>query len=245
MSWQDISTLQQDGMDIESHTMTHPHLNKLSTADLDYEIGASRQCLLDHGINATIFAYPYSDGSNNSTVINTVAKYYNLARTDSNFPLAFLHCDNEGDNVINNHTFFNQINCGTSAFANRYSINSWSHKHIEGDFSYFHGICTTGVCRYYNNSQMLEKFIANVNSQNNYNTREMIRAIPIIIYHTLVTYPDVIYSKRPVDTTVNLFAAEMKYLHDNGFKVLKMSDLTFDPINKDLEIKGYSNLKNY
>jgi peptidoglycan/xylan/chitin deacetylase (PgdA/CDA1 family) len=91
MTWHDIAALRQDGMDIESHTMNHLHLNKLSSVDLDYEIGQSRQCLLDHGINSTIFAYPYSDGSDNSTVVNTVAKYYYLARTDSKFPLTFLH----------------------------------------------------------------------------------------------------------------------------------------------------------
>jgi Polysaccharide deacetylase len=225
-------------MDIESHTMTHPHLNELSPADLDYEIGQSKQCLIDHRINATIFAYPYSDGSNNSTVVNTVAKYYYLARTDSKFPLAFLHCD--GGSKGKNRLPFNQINCGTSTFANRYSINSWSHRHIEGDFSYVHGVCTTGVCRYYNNSQMLEKFIANVNSQNNYNTGRIIRAIPIIIYHTIVTYPDVSYSKRPVDTTVNLFDAEMKYLHDNGFRVLTMADLGYDENGNYIYIKNTS-----
>jgi len=65
---------------------------------------------------------------------------------------------------------------------------------------------------------MLERFIANVNSQNNSNKNGIIRAIPIVAYHTIVTYPDLSYSKRPVDTIVNLFAEEMKYLHDNGFK---------------------------
>jgi hypothetical protein len=29
MNWQDIAELQKDGMDIESHTMTHVHLNGL------------------------------------------------------------------------------------------------------------------------------------------------------------------------------------------------------------------------
>src|SRR6476469_11256256 len=80
-------------VDIEAHTMNHLHLNKLSSVDLDYEIGQSKQCLLDHGINSTIFAYPYSEGSDNSTVVNTVAKYYYLARIDSKFPLTFLHCN--------------------------------------------------------------------------------------------------------------------------------------------------------
>src|SRR5215469_4401692 len=35
MNWQDIAALQRDGMDIESHTMTHPHLNTLNQNQLD------------------------------------------------------------------------------------------------------------------------------------------------------------------------------------------------------------------
>jgi hypothetical protein len=66
----------------------------------------------------------------------------------------------------------------------------------------------------------------------------VIRAIPIIIYHTIVTYPDLSYSNRHVDTTLNLFDAEMKYLHDNGFKVITMSDLGYDENSKSLYIKG-------
>jgi hypothetical protein len=228
MTWKDITSLQQDGMDIEAHIMTHPHLNKLSSAAaLDYEIGQSKQCLADRGINSTIFAYPYADGSNNPVVVNTVAKYYQLARTDSKSPLTFLHCNSGSANGNENNN--NQTDCrtyysnGTLTPANRYSINSWSHRHIEGDYSYTDSGGCTGVCHYYNNSQMFDKFIANVNSQNNYNKDGIIRAIPIIIYHTIVTYPDVSYSKRPVNTIVNLFDAEMKYLHDNGFKVLTMS----------------------
>jgi peptidoglycan/xylan/chitin deacetylase (PgdA/CDA1 family) len=246
MTWKDISALQQDGMDIEAHTMTHPHLNELSSsaADLDYEIGQSKQCLADHGINSTIFAYPYGDGSNNSAVVNTVGKYYYLARTDSKSPLTFLHC-NGGSGNENNNNNNNQTDCrtyysnGTLTRANRYSLNSWSHMHIEGDYSYIDGICR-GVCHYYNNSQMFDKFIVNVNSQNNYNKDGVIRAIPIIIYHTIVTFPDISYSKRPVDVTVNLFDAEMKYLHDNGFKVLTMAHLGYNEKSNYLYIKTTS-----
>src|SRR5918911_2804940 len=95
ITWQQIAALQQDGMDIEAHTMTHPNLNDLSKSDLDYEIGQSKQCLEDHGFNPTIFAYPNGDGSDNPEVVNTVAKYYNLARTaesDSKSALTFLNC---------------------------------------------------------------------------------------------------------------------------------------------------------
>ena len=53
MSWQDIKTLQVQGHDIESHTMTHTNLDTKSQQNLIYEIGGSKQCLLDHGINST------------------------------------------------------------------------------------------------------------------------------------------------------------------------------------------------
>jgi peptidoglycan/xylan/chitin deacetylase (PgdA/CDA1 family) len=238
MTWQDIAELHKEGYDIEPHTMNHPYLNKLSTAELNFEIGQSKQCLLDHGINpATIFAYPYGEGSNISTVVNTVAKYYDLARTDTTFPLTFLHCDiwkNRSSNQTDCRTYSDN---GTLTFANRYSINSWSHRHIVGAYSTNTRICKY-TCHYYNNCQMLERFIADVNSQDNYNKYGIIRAIPIVIYHTFVTYPDVIYSKRPVDTTVNLFDAEMGYLHDNGFKVLTMANLAYDENSNYLYIKS-------
>src|SRR5690349_21738287 len=95
---QQISALQQDGMDIESHTMTHSNLNDLSSqADLDYEIGQSKQCLENHGFNPTIFAYPNGKGADIPKVVNTVAKYYDLARTDTKSALTFLHCDGNND----------------------------------------------------------------------------------------------------------------------------------------------------
>jgi len=48
---------------------------------------------LDHGINTPIFAYPYSQGWDNPAIVSTVAKFYSLARTDTGFPVTFLHCD--------------------------------------------------------------------------------------------------------------------------------------------------------
>jgi peptidoglycan/xylan/chitin deacetylase (PgdA/CDA1 family) len=103
-TWQQIAPLQRDGMDIELHTMTHPNLNDLSSqSDLDYEIGQSKQCLENHRFNPTIFAYPNGKGSNDPKVANTVAKYYDLARTDSKqSALTFLHCDgnNDGQQIV-------------------------------------------------------------------------------------------------------------------------------------------------
>jgi peptidoglycan/xylan/chitin deacetylase (PgdA/CDA1 family) len=231
--WGEVSLLQHDGMDIESHTMTHSSLDTLSQSQLDYEIGQSKQCFLDHGVNTTIFAYPYGHGSNNATVVNTVAKNYSLARTNvddvsSATPLARLVCD----------ACSTSADDGTVTPGGRYSINSWVHKHIEGDYSYETATCVSNTCPSYNNSQVLQKFIAYVNSQNNYNKDGIIRAIPIVVYHGMIIDLDVSYSKNPNDTTMNLFNAEMKYLHDNGFRVLTISDLGYDKNSGHLYIKN-------
>jgi peptidoglycan/xylan/chitin deacetylase (PgdA/CDA1 family) len=235
-SWQDLEALRQDGMDIESHTMTHAHLNTLSTAELNYQISQSKQCFLNHGFTTPIFAYPYSEGSNNMTVVKVVVKNYDLARTDSGYPLTFLHC-----NGFKNHP---QTDCKTYSdngkrltFDNRYSIKSWTHRHIDGTYSSEEGVCI-GICHSYNNAQMLQRFITDVNSQLQYNKNGVINAIPIVIYHNLVTYADVSLSKDAADTTVDLFDQEMKYLHDNGFKVVSLNQLGYDTMNNVLYLKN-------
>jgi hypothetical protein len=156
-----------------------------------------------------------------------------------------LHCNggysgnDEQQQQTDCRTYFSN---GTLTPSNRYSINSWAHKHIERDCianSALIGTCTT--VRYkYDNAQMFEKFITAVNNQSNYNNGGIVRAIPIIVYHTLVNYPDLSDSNRPIDTTLNLFDVEIKYLYDNGFKVIKLSDLGYDENRNYLYIRGHS-----
>jgi hypothetical protein len=50
----------------------------------------------------------------------------------------------------------------------------------------------------------------------------MVDAIPIVAYHIIDN------SKDPSSTDMNLFAEEMRYLHDNDFKVIPMSDLGYN-----------------
>ena len=174
MSWQDIKTLQVQGHDIESHTMTHTNLDTKSRQNLIYEVGGSKQCLLDHGINSTIFAYPASTGHSNATVVNAVSKYYNLART-GDAPLAFLHCN--GYKEENSCRPFNKE--GKLTFENRYDIRNWSDRpkilsqQPNANVSY-------------DNSQMFSQFVQEVNSQENYNKNGCINAIPIVVYHYFI-----------------------------------------------------------
>jgi len=225
MTWQDIKTLQQQGYDIESHTMTHTDLNAKSPQALEYEIGGSKQCLLNHEINSTIFAYPGSTGSRNTTIVNDVSKYYNLART-GDAPMTFLHCN--GYKKEDNCTPFNQN--GQVKYENRYDIVNWSDRpKAQGP---------TQVAMPMNNMQMFTQFVQEVNLQSGYNKNGCINAIPIVVYHNFLMDPNHIYQPNESFTDVGLFSAEMKYLHDNGFIVLKMSDLGFSPITNYLYIKG-------
>src|SRR5215216_2661529 len=98
MTWEDIIALYNEGYDIGSHTMSHNDLDSLSEKGIEYEVGGSKECLFDHGINPTSFSYPTNTGAENAAVVNTVAKYYDIART-ANDPLMYLHCDGfkEGD----------------------------------------------------------------------------------------------------------------------------------------------------
>jgi hypothetical protein len=232
--------------------MNHPNLNDLSSqSDLDYEIAQSKQCLENHGFNPTIFAYPNGEGSDNPKVVNTVAKYYDLARTAKSSALTFLQCGGSLDNNKQQNTYCETyLSDGELTPANRYSINSWAHKHIDNDCSVNGNDASStstsdgesDTCKKirheYNNAQMFQKFVTAATNQYNYNKDGIVRAIPIIVYHTLVNYPDLSDSNRPIDTTVNLFDAEMRYLYDNGFRVITMADLGYDENNKSLYIKS-------
>ena len=224
MTWSDTAMLEAEGHDIEAHTMTHPHLNKLTTSELEFEIGESRQCLLDHGINSTIFAYPYGEGRENPEVSKIVSTYYEMARTNGETPLTYLDSDDKSSGQYISSKHGPRDYRESDRFVDRYAINSWSHRHIEGDYSTSELKCE-GTCIYYNSSQMLDKFIEVVDSQTKYNVDGIIVAIPVVVYHTFVNYPDIRDSTRPVDVTVELFEKEMRYLHDNNIKVLLMSDL--------------------
>jgi len=226
MNWQEIASMQSDGMDIESHTMTHKHLNHLSANALNFEIAGSKQCLANHGYNTTSFAYPYDEGADNATVVNTVAKYYDLARTGSE-PLMFLNC-----NGFKNHP---QTDCktylpdGKLTYANRYAIRSLSFDRYE-------------MKDLFNNASIFSDFGQILNSQSNYNKGNGIislsglgnnvgGAVPLITFHNVRPVNNV-----PYTTNVGVFAELMKYLHDNGYKVLDMTNLKYDTKSNVLHI---------
>jgi len=220
MNWQDIAALQKDGMDIESHSMTHtPYLNILDQNGLDYEIGGSKQCLAIHGYNSTIFAYPYNSGSAVPAVIGTVAKYYNIGRSGT-APLMFLDC-----NGFRNHP---QTDCRTYTsngelnYANKYTARSLSVDLVEIKDSF-------------DKTKIFSDFVNLVNSPSIYNTGAKINAVPLLIFHNV----DWI-NNRPYNTNVGLFDGLMKYLYENHFKVLTYKQLGYDTHTNTFYLYGVS-----
>jgi peptidoglycan/xylan/chitin deacetylase (PgdA/CDA1 family) len=218
LNWNDILALQEDGQDIESKGMTPVGLNNLSSKALDFETAGSKQCLENNGIDSpNIFAAKYGNVWNNRTVIDAISKYYGF--TDNGIAsLMFLHCDGY-------KKFPSQTDCRTYTdndeltYANRYSIREWSHNSQDK--------------RYLHNDQIIfQKFVEEVNSGIVFNNKKgMLDAIPIVAYHSIED------NKDPFSTDVSLFAAEMEYLHDNGFKVIPMSDLRYDERTNYMYIK--------
>ena len=219
MTWDEIETLNKEGHDIGSHSMNHVHLSNLSKKHIEYEVGQSKKCLEDHGIDATSFAYPFNDGSNEKKVFQIVSKYYDLARIGNN-PLTYLSCDGlkvpsfERDCKTYTNTHY-------ITYANKFTISGWSQ-----DFS--------RMVNSYNDAGLFKRFINVVNSQDKYNVDGLINAIPIIIYHR-IGEPDAV----GYNTEIELFKREMKYLHDNGFTVLTMADLAYDDKANHIYIKQF------
>jgi peptidoglycan/xylan/chitin deacetylase (PgdA/CDA1 family) len=208
MDWKEVKQLYEDGHDIGSHTMNDANLSKLSKKDVKFEVGKSKKCLEDHGIDVTSFAYPFNKGSNDKKVIKIVSKFYELARTAGS-PVTYLHCDGWEDQS-------NQNDCRTYTkkddltFANRYSIRGWSH-----DLS--------RLVNSYTDDELLNRFIQVVNSQSEYNKDGTINVIPIIVYHRAGDNEGSDYN-----TDLKLFEKEIKYLHDNNFRVITMKDLGYE-----------------
>jgi hypothetical protein len=223
LDWRDIAALKKDGMDIESHTMTHAHLNKLSPDALTYEIRVSKECLASHGFKTTIFGYPFNVGSDKPSIVNVVAKYYSFGRSGTD-PLMYLNC--------NGYMKDTQTDCrtyttnGKLTYANRYDIRSASFYHISSHHNF-------------SPPEMFQVFLQIVTNQEPYNANGKINAIPIIVYHNLTTSTkDYSTPSHASSTTVDLFAQEMKYLHDNGFRVLLLNQFGFDPTNNLFYIKN-------
>jgi len=87
LTWPEVEQLARDGVDVESHTLTHPFLTALDPASLDRELAGSRQEIEKHtGKPVRFLAYPYGDY--NPAVMESAAHDgYDAAVTTSRGPI--------------------------------------------------------------------------------------------------------------------------------------------------------------
>ena len=172
-------------------------------------------------VRPTVFSPPHNVGWHNATVIDTIAKYYNFSIGGFVDDVMFLHCYGWKEQQRLLLKYLNQTDCrtysdnGTLNYANRYDIK-------ENPDAQGHS----------NDTLIFDRFINLVNRENGTSTTP---SILILGYHDIDNNDNQTTSK---DTThIALFDKEMKYLYDNGFKVLTMSDLGYDEKNNYLYIK--------
>lgn len=79
LAWPEVKALEQQGHEIQSHTVSHPDLRQLTAAQLDHELQSSKQKLeqeLGHTVDA--FAYPF--GLQDERVVRAIREAgYHLA----------------------------------------------------------------------------------------------------------------------------------------------------------------------
>lgn len=165
MNDDELRVLKNLGMEIASHSKTHPHMNNLTREQLIDEIINSKYVLTEMGFNVKIFVYPY--GEYNSTIIDYVKiGGYIGARTISYEPY---HVENL-DAV--------------------YRVGSYSIT-----------------------NQSFEEF-TRILSESNYNT------IVVLTYHFI---SDI--GPPETSTPVQNFYKQMRYLKDNNFEIILLSDV--------------------
>jgi hypothetical protein len=172
MDWQDLETLYNEGHDIEAKA--DRNLIDLSPDDLNSQVTQPKKCLSEHNIDPntfTTFAVPHGNAVLNSTVINTIAKYYGMAINGfSN--LMRLDCSGyerqKGQEMTKGELASllvspsHQMDCrtydenGKLTSANRYSSREWTHNAKDMKFDY-------------NSTDIFNNFVQVVNSQSKYN----------------------------------------------------------------------------
>ena len=87
---------------------------------------------------------------------------------------------------------------------------------------------------------MFSDFVKIVNSQSKYNNGGTISAVPLVTFHNVRPVNNV-----PYTTNVGVFAELMKFLHDNGYKVLDMANLRYDTKGNTLHIVWHIPLSSF
>lgn len=214
MTWNDISELKKAGLDIQSHGMNHDKISLMSQSQLDYEIGDSKQCLLDHGVNSTVFATPFSEGTQNKTIISTVAKWFQIGRSGYGDAM-YLKCDQYKEHPQTDCRTYDEQ--GMITYANRFNIRAWNHNGLDTQFGP-------------ESVKVFQEFIKKVTAGFGTNNLLSDETVLLIVYHNVEDLQKDNVPPQWIKSTTDaqLFDQEMKYLSEHHFKTPSMADIGYN-----------------
>ena len=70
MSWEDVGRLSEQGIEFGCHGVTHVPLDQVGSERMKWEVEVGTSDMVDHGLEPTVFAYPFGrfDGASKLTV---------------------------------------------------------------------------------------------------------------------------------------------------------------------------------
>jgi len=219
MTSNQLRDLYARGFDIESHSMTHADLTKLNAKKLDYETAQSKTCLEDMvpGANITIYAPPFAQGDDNSTVLAKIRDSgFEFARTGYS-KSAHLRCAADWYVTENQSAGCQLYEPGTQKLKlrNLYNlpatdVNSFGRESNQDPVK---------------TQALFEKL---VNDGLTYDDAGNLVELSILTYHDLVPTAS---ETKGTGLLQQSFKDQMQYLKDNDFRVLSMRDLQYHPEN--------------
>ena len=220
-----IRDLYKRGFDIQSHSMTHPHLDHVSTEQLDFEIRQSKLCLEDMvpGLNVSIFAVPFAEARMNATVLDKIAETYEFDRTGY-APTFYLGCDGyyveHGNQTAGCQLY--EPETGEMKFQNYLNLGAYDVNSI-------------GRENNYSIPETHREFTSMMGENLEYNRETgKITGLPILVYHNLTATFD--ENGMAQALLLDAFKDQMAWLDENGFTVLSIRDLVYDPVNATFSI---------
>ena len=240
MTWDQLRQLQNEGHDIQSHGSEHTKLVDIrSYEQIESIVKEGKECLREQGFSPTVFQAPYNKGGGDPKIVDIISRYFDFAFMGHS-KLMFLNCDGWEKFGYSRESYEGSTDCrpyfanGTTTHANKYAMKEWSHDRGH-DKIYESKFLNEDPHGEKVNEAVLKQFIKIIESQIKFNTDGQINAIPIIGYHKIDIGKD--YYTSP-----ELFEQEMKYLYENGFKVITLADVGYDENQHRFYIKNDNNM---
>ena len=240
LNWDQLKQLQNEGHDIQSHGSTHLKLIDLDTyEEMESIVREGKECLQEQGFNPIAFQAPYNKGGDDPKIAEIISKYFDFGFT-GHAKYMFLNCDGYENFDYGKDNYEGSTDCNpysssdeTPKLTHRYAMKEWSHDR-EKDKIYETKYLNEDPHGEKVNEAMLKRFIKILERQAEFNKDGEINAIPIVAYHRLDTNKD-------FDTSSELFEQEMKYLYENGYNVITLSDVGYDEKQERFYIKNVNN----